>query len=328
MKDLNYFDKSQLELLLNRRYGETKIGQGLEIIADVSELKKLSQGYVIIGIPEDIGVRANHGKAGTSLVWKDFLKTFINTQENTYNSSKNVVILGHINCDEEMKKAKAFDKNQGDYPVFLGDLVQSVDNKVSDVLKLIFEAGKTPIIIGGGHNNAFGIMKGFYEHYQKSINVLNIDAHTDLRRMDYRHSGNGFSYALKNEYLKKYFIFGLHENYTPAYVFETIGKNKNIDFCFFDQLLHLNPYERLSKLKQASNFLGEKFALEIDCDSIANFNSSAMSPSGFNTDQMRNMIKLLNRNTLEYIHLCEAIPDHAGQIGKALSYFVSDFLKA
>jgi formiminoglutamase len=92
--------------------------------------------------------------------------------------------------------------------------------------------------------------------------------------------------------------------------------------------LHLNPYERLSKLKQASNFLGEKFALEIDCDSIANFNSSAMSPSGFNTDQMRNMIKLLNRNTLEYIHLCEAIPDHAGQIGKALSYFVSDFLKA
>lgn len=327
MKHITYFDRQALEQYLKPRYGETKIGQELEIISDISELESKAQDYVILGIPEDIGVMANHGKPGTSQAWNAFLQSFVNTQENDYNPSKNVIVLGHINCSEELKKADELDVSNSDYHVFLADLVEKIDDKVCEVLTAIFEAGKIPIIIGGGHNNAFGIIKGYHNANKKTLNVLNIDAHTDLRHMDFRHSGNGFSYALKNGYLNKYFIFGLHENYTPDYVFKKIEKQKDIDFSFFDHLLHLNPLERLSKLKHACNFLGESFGLEIDCDSMANFNSSAISPSGFTTDQMRNMIRLLKRNALEYIHLCEAIPDENAQVGKALSYFVSDFLR-
>lgn len=324
MENLEYFDRKQLEQFLKPRYGETKIGEQLEYVHDISALQNLSQQYVILGIPEDVGVRANQGKEGTALAWEAFLEAFINTQENEYNPSKNIVILGRINCDEEMQKAGILNKNRNDYHVSMGDLVERIDQKVSQVLKVIFEADKIPIIIGGGHNNAYGIIKGFYAANSRPLNVLNIDAHTDLRHMDYRHSGNGFSYAIKNSYLKKYFIFGLHQNYTPAYVFDDIKKNKDINFCFFDHLLHLNPLERLSKLKHACNFLGENFGLEIDCDAIAGFKSSAMSPSGFTTDQIRNMIKILKRNTLEYIHISEAIPDQAGQVAKALSFFVCD----
>ncbi len=327
MKHVNYFNRVQLELYLLPRYGETKIGQDIEFISDMSELANKAQEYVILGIPEDIGISANHGKFGSRNAWNAFLTAFLNTQKNLYNSLENTLILGEIDCTEELKKVDQLDKKHPDYHIYLGDLVECIDDKVALVLKSIFDADKTPIIIGGGHNNAFGIIKGYSEAVGDTINVLNIDAHTDLRRMDYRHSGNGFSYALKNNYLKKFFIFGLHENYTPGYVFDDIEKNKNIDFCFFDHLLHLNPLERLSKLKHACNFLGESFGLEIDCDSVAHFNSSAMSPSGFTTDQMRNMIGLLRRNQLEYIHICEAIPDDAGQVAKALSYFVSDFLR-
>jgi formiminoglutamase len=327
MKYLKYFDRKQLEQFLKPRYGETKIGQELDFITDLNELKNKSQEFVILGIPEDIGVKANHGNTGTRKAWNSFLIAFLNTQVNDYNPSENLIILGNIDCEDELKKAFEFDENHNDYRVFLGDLVENIDEKVSQVLKMIFNANKIPIIIGGGHNNAYGIIKGFSESFNRTLNVLNIDAHTDLRHMDYRHSGNGFSYALRNKYLKKYFIFGLHENYTPDYVFQDIGRNKNIDFCFFDHLLHLNPLERLSKLKHATNFLGESFGLEIDCDSMSNFDSSAVSPSGFTTDQMRNMIKLLKGNTLEYIHFCEAIPDEKGLIGKALSYFVSDLLR-
>ncbi len=327
MKHLNYLDRKKLELYLKPRYGETKIGQELEPISDISNLKDMPQEYVIVGIPEDIGVVANHGKAGTALAWDSFLRSFLNTQKNDYNPVDNVVILGNIDCTIELKKAREFDKNHNDYHVFLGDLVESIDDKVYEVVKAIYLANKIPVIIGGGHNNAYGIIKAYAEAFDRPLNVLNIDAHTDLRHMDYRHSGNGFSYALKNKYLKKYFIFGLHENYTPHYVFNDIKSNAHIDFCFFDHLLHLNPLERLSKLKHACNFLGENFGLEIDCDSMGNFNSSAMSPSGFTTDQMRNMLSLLKRNSLEYIHFCEAIPDEHGLTGKALSYFVSDLLR-
>lgn len=327
MKALKYLDYNKLEKFLKLRHGESKVGEKIQSISDISDLKDIDEEFVLLGIPEDIGVRSNHGKAGTHQAWSSFLGAYLNTQENQFNSCENVVLLGEIDCDQEKKDADRLDKTQEDYHVLLSDIVQKIDEKVAQVTKIIFESQKIPIIIGGGHNNAYGIIKGFFEYHQQALNILNLDAHTDLRHPDYRHSGNGFSYAYKNNYLDKYFVFGLHENYTPSYIFDFIKDKKHIDYYLYDDLLHLNPLDKLSKLKAACNFLGERFGLEIDCDAIENFNSSAKSPSGFGVGEVRNMIKLLNNNTLHYIHICEAIPDEKGQVGKALSYFVSDLLR-
>jgi formiminoglutamase len=327
MNVLKYLDYTHLEKILKLRHGESKVGEKILLISDIELLKDQEEQFVLLGIPEDIGVRANHGKSGTSKAWRAFLKAYLNTQENQFNSCHNVLILGEIDCHNELEDAKKLDPNQEDYHVLLSDIVQKIDVKVTQITKEIFKANKTPIIIGGGHNNAYGIIKGFTEHHEDMINVLNLDAHTDLRHPDYRHSGNGFSYAYKNNLLNKYFVFGLHENYTPSYIFKFIKEKKQIDYYLYDELLHLNPLDKLSKLKAACNFLDERFGLEIDCDAIENFNSSAKSPSGFSVGEIRNMIKLLNNNTLHYIHICEAIPDDEGQIGKAISYFVSDLLR-
>lgn len=327
MNALKYLDYNDLKNDLSLRLGECKIGEKIQCISDISELEKSNEQFVLLGIPEDVGVLANRGIAGTHQAWNSFLGAYLNTQDNQFNSCENLVLLGEINCDQELKDAKQLDKSQRDYHVLLSDIVQKIDAKVTQVTKLIFEHQKIPIVIGGGHNNAYGIIRGFFEHYQHTLNVLNLDAHTDLRHPDYRHSGNGFSYAYKNNFLDKYFVFGLHENYTPSYIFDFIKGKKHIDYYLYDDLLHLNPLDKLSKLKAACNFLGERFGLEIDCDAIENFNSSAKSPSGFGVGEVRNMIKLLNNNTLHYIHICEAIPDEEEQVGKALSYFVSDLLR-
>lgn len=327
MKALKYLDHTYLEKYLKLRHAETKVGQKINALSDISELKNKDQQFVLLGIPEDIGVRANRGNPGTGNAWNSFLEAYLNTQENQFNSCENVVLLGELNCEEELRQADLLDKNQKDYFILLSDIVQKIDDKVAGVSKIIFENEKTPIIIGGGHNNAFGIIKGYFDCHQQALNILNIDAHTDLRHPDFRHSGNGFSYAYKSNFINKYFVFGLHENYTPSYIFEFIQSKKHIDYYLYDELLHLNPLDKLSKLKAACNFLGERFGLEIDCDAIENFNSSAKSPSGFGVGEVRNMIKLLNNNTLHYIHICEAIPDNSGQVGKALSYLVSDLLR-
>jgi formiminoglutamase len=39
------------------------------------------------------------------------------------------------------------------------------------------------------------------------VNAINFDAHSDFRILEGRHSGNGFSYAYEEGFLKKYFIF-------------------------------------------------------------------------------------------------------------------------
>lgn len=325
MITLEYFDKSQLLKYTKHRHGEIKIGEDLELVEHISELEKTTQEYVLLGLPEDIGVRANHGVAGAAKSWEVFLQSFLNIQKNRFNSADNVLILGHLNFEELMFRAEKLDSNHNDYHVFLGDLVEQIDDAVFKIVKEILSYNKIPIIIGGGHNNAFGIIKACSHHENKPINVLNIDAHTDLRHCKHRHSGNGFSYAIQKKFLNKYFIFGLHQNYTPEYIFEYISQKSQIDFCCFDHLIHLNQLEKLSKLKAGSNFLMNEFGLEIDCDSIQNFNSSAKTPSGFGINEIRNMIKMLKNNPLKYIHICEAIP--SSTTGKALSFFVSDLIK-
>ncbi|MGX1024139.1 formimidoylglutamase [Flavobacterium sp. CS20] len=325
MNRLRYLDKSQIETYVKPRHGETKLGEHLELLEDINDLENQTQDYVILGLPEDIGVRANHGKAGASKTWTAFLESFLNIQHNRFNSAENVVILGHLNFEDLLDQADQLDPNHNDYHVFLSDLVEQIDEQVYEVVKQIISFGKTPIVIGGGHNNAYGIIKACSYNEENPINVLNIDAHTDLRHCKHRHSGNGFSYAIQNGFLDKYYIFGLHKNYTPEYIFEYIDKKHQIDYCCFDQLLHLNELEKLSKLKAGCNFLMNNFGLEIDCDSIQNFNSSAKTPSGFSIDEIRNMIKMLKTDPLKYIHICEAIP--SSTTGKALSYFVSDLIR-
>ncbi len=325
MENLIYLNKTHISQFVKHRHGETKLGEDLDLVTTIENLEEFKQQYVLVGLPEDIGVQANHGNSGTSKAWRSFLTAFLNIQCNRYNSTENVLILGHLNFEKYYKEAEKLDPNHNDYHVYLGDIVEKIDNDVFQLIEKILSYNKTPIIIGGGHNNAFGIIKACSKNESQAINVLNIDAHTDLRQIEHRHSGNGFSYALQQNYLDKYFVFGLHKNYTPESIFKFIDKKSNIDYCCIDQMLHLNQLEKLSKLKAACNFLTNNFGLEIDCDSIRNFNSSAVSSSGFSVDEIRNMIKMLKNNPLKYIHICEAIPSIT--TGKTLSYFVSDLIR-
>ena len=95
---------------------------------------------------------------------------------------------------------------------------------MTNLIFKIVSAGKTPIVIGGGHNNAYGNIKGTSLALNKPINVINFDAHTDFRALEGRHSGNGFSYAFQEGFLNNYFIFGIHENYSSKAVLNAPGE--------------------------------------------------------------------------------------------------------
>ncbi len=67
----------------------------------------------------------------------------------------------------------------------LGDLHVSADTeqtleRLAGVVGEIFEAGKTPVTIGGEHTVTLGILKGFGSKASKTA-VLSFDAHLDLR---------------------------------------------------------------------------------------------------------------------------------------------------
>lgn len=331
MKGLKFYRTSQVEKLIGKRSGETKFGERLQFVEDIDELRSHSAKYVVLGIPEDIGVRANHGQPGAAGAWESFLKAFVNIQVNRFNNPEQVILLGRLDCQDLMLKASNIDTDDPNYLIKLGDLVKQIDQLLGDIIQRIIENGKVPIVIGGGHNNAYGNIKGASKALNDPINVINIDAHTDLRQLEHRHSGNGFSYAIEGQYLNKYTIFGLHMNYTPEYIFNEMDYSDNIQYHFAEDLLRF-PDEINRRFVACLDAFHEKsFGLELDCDAIAGFPSSAKSPAGFSINQVRNLVQIVAKNpNCKYFHVCEAAPDagSSAEVGKALSYFVSDFISA
>ncbi|MEO2064364.1 MAG: formimidoylglutamase [Christiangramia sp.] len=327
MRALKVYSFKNIEKLISTRKGETKFGEKLQFISELDMLKDQKAKYVLFGIPEDIGVRANHGKAGTSGAWMAALKSLVNIQQNRFNKPESLLLLGELNCDEWMEKASNLGEEDPNYHVKLGDLVKEIDEQVSAIVEKIVAAGKIPIILGGGHNNAFGNIKGSAKALKNPVNVINIDAHTDLRQLEHRHSGNGFSYAIKGEYLKNYHVFGLQKNYTPEYIFQEMEQSETLTYTLAEDLFSEDVTERFSE--ELDKIAQADFGLELDCDAISGFPSSAVSPSGFSVNAVRRFISMAGKKeNCRYFHICEASPtENDAQTGKALAYFISDFIR-
>lgn len=336
MQNLVLFTSKDRDTLLKARKGESKFGEHVQLIPKLiniyDDIVNLDVDYVIFGISEDIGVYANYGKTGTYKAWEVAINFLLNIQKNDFTKAERVLILGHLDYTTERKELTGSDASKKKNIKKARKFVEVIDKDVSHLVSSIVKAGKIPIVVGGGHNNAYGNIKGLALAKNDKVNVVNFDAHTDFRPEEGRHSGNGFSYAYAEGFLKNYFIFGLHENYTSEKLFTTLRKVKDIRYNTFEAIKVRREQKFSSEMEAALNHVSEKpFGIEIDCDAIANIPSSAMSPSGFSVTQARRFVHNLAKHpNASYIHLCEAAPtkETKTKVGKLLSYLITDFIRA
>lgn len=325
MDKLQIYSQEEILALVSQRNGETKLGEKVQVYphedgVSLEGLKNSSAKFVLLGIPEDIGVRANHGIGGTASVWPTALKTLLNIQSNAFLNGEEILVLGHFEIAEPADQSIAG----------LRTKTAAIDELVYPIIEQIVAAGKIPIVIGGGHNNAFPIIWGTSLALQQAINVVNIDAHADLRNPEEgRHSGNGFSHALAKGYLQQYRMFGLHQNYVNQALPDLIASNPNLQVLYFEDLLQSESIS--GRWHSFIDRLATPSGLEIDLDSIENVLSSAASPSGFALNDVRNML-LRNSKKWSYLHICEGAVKLANGredlgTGKTIAYLVSDFIK-
>ncbi|APY07274.1 arginase [Winogradskyella sp. J14-2] len=334
MQNLVLFTSKDHEKLLKLRKGESKFGEHIQLISNLTniydDIVNLDVDYVIFGIVEDIGVYANYGKTGTYKAWEATLKILLNIQNNNFTNPKRVLILGHLEYEEERKmvKEKLSKKNISK----ARDFVEEIDKDVTYLVSTIIKAGKTPIIIGGGHNNAYGNIKGLALATNDAVNVINFDAHTDFRAEEGRHSGNGFSYTYAEGFLKNYFIFGLHENYTSDKLYKTLNKVKSIKYNTYESLEIRNELDYKAELERGLEHIASRpYGIEIDCDAIENIPSSAATPSGFSIKQTRQFVNYFAKHeNARYLHICEAAPTKKTEtkVGKLIAYLITDFIRA
>jgi formiminoglutamase len=202
--------------------------------------------------------------------------------------------------------------------------------------------GNKQIAIGGGHNNAYPLIKGaakglhkFHGTHLAQINCINLDAHSDYRPLEGRHSGNAFRYAEEDGFLGKYAIIGLHENYIPQNILTELNNNPFIHYSTFEEIFIMESKNFTQSISHAIGFTEDNYCgIEIDLDSISNVLCSAPTATGINSLQARTFINFVSTDAkLAYFHIsegaCQTIDGKKDELtGKLISQLVCDFIKS
>ncbi|MBW7953114.1 MAG: arginase family protein, partial [Chitinophagaceae bacterium] len=271
-----------------------------------------------------------------------FLNTFLNIQSNDFLDGSEILILGHFDFSSLKTVIENTIENEDEKIEAYRKAVNTIDTEVEQLMHVITQNNKMPIVIGGGHNNAYPCIKGAAKGWYKAgviplaqINAINLDAHTDYRPIEGRHSGNGFRYAEEDGYLEKYCIVGLHENYIQQNVWMDMVNNPFIDCITYEDIFIHEKKNFIQSVLYSTEFTEDSLTgIELDLDSINNTLSSAYTPVGITANHARQFIHYTTTQSKPaYLHICEGatkLDDGKTDTstGKLVSYLVTDFLKA
>ncbi len=308
------FSAERIRQLTNCREGETKIGQTIQNEPYADNVK-----FVILGIKESVGPFANMGQQGAENAFEAFLSRFLNMQENRFFKGDQIAVGGEVMNLEFPKDIESARKQ-----------TEILDELIVNTVKPWMDAGKIPIVIGGGHNNAYPLIESSFRSSGHKTSVINLDPHADCRSLEGRHSGNPFSYARENGYLEQYTVLGLHMAYNSEYLLKYLDEN-HFNFTFFEDYIgngkqFIDDVNNFSVLDYKTQAVG----IELDSDSIAFMPSSAFTPSGITLEQARYYLRMTALiPNVKYLHLPEAAPNNPVEqkiVGKALSYLVWEFI--
>lgn len=166
--------------------------------------------YALIGFASDEGVRRNKGRQGA----KDGPDA-IRTQLAALPVHRPLALCdtGTIYCDD-------------------GNL-EAAQRALSDKIMTLLEVGRIPIVLGGGHEVAYGSFNGLFDHLQKHhpnkiAGIINFDAHFDLRCASQATSGTSFLQAAtlcqQHQRPFHYLCLGIADHANTRILFDTADK--------------------------------------------------------------------------------------------------------
>ncbi len=346
MPHLKIYTKHDLLSLTKIRRFETKVGEQLQVIRDAGaieqSIRESAAQYVLFGIPEDLGARGNYGIGGADTLWVPFLQSFLNVQSNDFLDGQEILLIGHFDFGDIKYLIDTTAKGEDEKIEAYRHAVNAIDDEVEHLAKLITACEKIPVVIGGGHNNTYPLLKGCAKGWHRAgriplaqLNCINLDAHSDYRPLEGRHSGNAFRYAEEDGYLQKYCIVGLHENYLPQNVWMDMVNNPFIDCITFEDIFVHEKRSFRQAVAHAVSFTDDTMAgIDIDLDAIEHTLSSAMTPVGITPVHARQYVAFAAAHAKPaYFHICEGATHLSdgrtdATSGKLIAYLVSDFVKA
>ncbi|WP_257981393.1 formimidoylglutamase, partial [Aeromonas salmonicida] len=129
-------------------------------------------GVALVGFACDEGVRRNKGRVGAAGAPLAIRKLLANS---AWHLTRPVYDSGDLTCDD-------------------GDL-DAAHARLAERVARLLDEGHFPLVLGGGHEVAFGSWSGLNRHLvgQGRVGIINFDAHFDLRmKQEQASSGTPF----------------------------------------------------------------------------------------------------------------------------------------
>ncbi|HPE01567.1 MAG TPA: formimidoylglutamase [Burkholderiaceae bacterium] len=133
-----------------------------------------SGSAVLIGFACDAGVARNHGRTGASEGPRALRLALRNL---ALHDCRALADAGDVVCE--------------------GDALEAAQEELAQLVAAQLRAGRFPVVLGGGHEVAFGSFGGLARHLAAGepaprVGIVNFDAHFDLRRDERATSGTPF----------------------------------------------------------------------------------------------------------------------------------------
>ena len=191
-------------------------------------------GFGFLGFESDLGIQLNKGRAGAVNGPKAIRKELSNLPCQ-FDEHVKLYDCGNITAKEDLEEAQ---------------------NALASAVEKILTLNLTPILLGGGHEIAYGHYKGISKYLEKSSNnklgIINFDAHFDLRPYkDHGSSGTMFrqiaDYTKANHLEYSYFCIGIQRHSNTRRLFQD-AKDIGVDYILARDIVNMEYEELVSKI--------------------------------------------------------------------------------
>lgn len=281
--------------------------------SEIIEVKSPANG--ILGYCCDEGVRRNFGRSGAAEA-PDIIRQQLAKMPTHLPNSTSLLDFGSIEClNGDMEAAQSF---------------------LAEKVFVLLSSGIFPILLGGGHDIAYGHFKGIKNFLgdNPSLGIINFDAHFDLRsNRSGNNSGTPFFQIAEDCKVSKnpmnYMCLGIREDANDHALFAK-AKELGVTYIKSEQFT-MHQAKRVRKELQAFIDKVDFLYLTIDMDGFSSAYApgvSAASPMGFAPDIALEAIRtIIKSKKLVSMDIAEMSPayDNDNQTAKlaaSLIHFV------
>lgn len=226
-------------------YDSFRWHQWVELIDLNDENLKPFEGTIafgILGFECDWGIEQNKGRVGAANGPKSIRKE-----------------LSKLPCDFP-KEVKIFDCGN----IYVQGITLEEGQKcLGEAVKKIIDLNMQPILLGGGHETAFGHYQGLFDKYAKNdkMGIINFDAHLDCRPYDENGASSGTMFRQihdqnQAEGLKfNYLPIGIQKHSNTVSLFKFV-EEANVDYILAKDIVNGQIYKIFDRI--------DKFTRKLD----------------------------------------------------------------